>query len=175
MSATDNPAKQEILESEMRLSECLLWRLQEQYFQESGIAAWKEVPFHITSNPFIARVYAEVIVAFLLDYGSHLDPSEPVHILELGGGTGVFAFYFMKELQAQKDSFATVDGGLSSTCSPILPKRMSPFGRLTRSSGHLGSQAYLILPCIAQIQTRESHYESPAAPYSLGDSKTPFS
>lgn len=102
-------AKQKILESDVRLSECLLWRLQEEYFQESRIAAWKQVPFYITSNPFIARAYAEVLVAFLLDYGPHLDPDEPVYILELGGGTGAFAFYLIKELQTQKGSFAAVD------------------------------------------------------------------
>ncbi len=110
MSATGNPPKQEILESEVRLSECLLWPLQVKYFQESGIAAWNQVPFYITSNPFIARAYAEVLVAFLLDYGPHLDPDEPVYILELGAGTGAFAFYLLKELQAHKGSFAAADG-----------------------------------------------------------------
>jgi hypothetical protein len=33
------------------------------YYERQGIAAWSnnEVPFRITSNPFIAKAYAQVI------------------------------------------------------------------------------------------------------------------
>jgi tetratricopeptide (TPR) repeat protein len=92
----------QILESEKRLSECLLWRLQEEFFGQQGIAAWNQVPFYPTSNPFIAQAYADLIIAFLTDYRHRLDRDHPIYILELGAGTGCFAFYLLKELQARQ-------------------------------------------------------------------------
>ncbi|HEY3198161.1 MAG TPA: hypothetical protein VGJ57_09115 [Nitrospirales bacterium] len=101
---------QEIVESDQRLSESLLWRLTEEFYQQSGIGAWKEVPFYATSNPFIARTYVELLLAFLLDYEPWLKRDEPVYFLELGAGTGAFAFYLLKELQAKKNSFSELQG-----------------------------------------------------------------
>ena len=50
-----------------RFSEAPIWELQRTYFEEKGMQAWQqdEVPQYITSNPFIAGAYAEILFGFL--------------------------------------------------------------------------------------------------------------
>ena len=87
------------LETNERLSKSLLWRLQRNYFERHGIEAWRSgaVPHHITSSPFIADAYARVVMGFLRDCNSSLNHNQPVHIIELGSGSGRFAYSFLKK------------------------------------------------------------------------------
>ena len=84
-----------------RLSRSMLWQLQRNYFEQHGIEAWSSgaVPHHITSSPFIADAYARVVIGFLRDWSSSLDHSQPVHIIELGSGSGRFAYSFLKKFR----------------------------------------------------------------------------
>ncbi|MEN3326520.1 MAG: hypothetical protein V7638_1327 [Acidobacteriota bacterium] len=94
------------LEQNQRLSRSLLWRLQRNYFEQQGIEAWRSgaVPHHITSSPFIADAYARVVMGFLRDL-SVLDCGQPVHIVELGSGSGRFTYSFLKKfLNLQRNS-----------------------------------------------------------------------
>ncbi|MFC1944175.1 tetratricopeptide repeat protein [Chloroflexota bacterium] len=98
-----------ILEQHKRLSQSLLWKLQRTFFEEHGIEAWRlgEVPHYITNNPFIAGAYAKVVIGFLKDCKNNaeaseeaafkLDHKQPVYIVELGAGSGRFAFHFLKQ------------------------------------------------------------------------------
>lgn len=88
----------EVLQAGKRLSESLLWQLQEDYYERAGISAWEQIPFYPTSNPFIGESYAELIVAFLLDYRSHIKWDEPLYIVEMATGTGCFSFYLLRSL-----------------------------------------------------------------------------
>lgn len=91
------------LEQGERLSRCMLWRLQRSFFAAQGIEAWRQgiVPHYITSNAFIADAYARVVATYLGERKPLLaDPHEPVHILELGAGSGKFASLFLKRLTA---------------------------------------------------------------------------
>ena len=95
-----------LLEENQRLSRSLLWRLQRNYFEQQGIEAWSSgaVPHHITSSPYIADAYARVVLGFLRDCGA-LDCGQPVHIVELGSGSGRFAYSFLKKfLDLQRNS-----------------------------------------------------------------------
>ena len=100
-------------EEAYRLSQSPLWKIQRQFFEQQGIAAWKNgaVPHYITSNPFIAHFFRDLVGGFLRDgltsqqqpknrrLKSHqpgFDPSHPIYILELGAGSGRFAFRFLK-------------------------------------------------------------------------------
>ena len=98
------------LETNERLSRSLLWQLQRNYFERHGIEAWRSgaVPHHITSSPFIADAYARVVMGFLRDWTMQkhsdersfvapLDHSQPVYIVELGSGSGRFAYSFLKK------------------------------------------------------------------------------
>jgi len=94
------------LEEKQRLSRSILWKLQRNYFEHKGIKAWSTgaVPHHITSSPFIADAYARMVMGFLRDWRT-LDHGQPVHIMELGSGSGRFAYSFLKKfLNLQRSS-----------------------------------------------------------------------
>lgn len=79
-----------------RLSESALWKLQREFFESAGAGAWSAglVPSYITSNPYIANVYARCIFECAVEFES-LYGTAP-YILELGGGSGRFAFHFLR-------------------------------------------------------------------------------
>lgn len=90
-----------IIEQDIRFSESKLWTDQKKYYAEKGIHAWdEEVPFYITSNPFIGNRYATTIIRFMQDWVKKNPDavSQPFYILELGAGTGQFSFYVLKAL-----------------------------------------------------------------------------
>jgi tetratricopeptide (TPR) repeat protein len=96
------PEQNHVLEQGRRLSESMLWRLQRDFYEERGIRAWSHgnVPQGITTTPHIARAYAKIALGYLRDMATQLDPSEPVYIVELGAGSGRFAYRFAKRLAA---------------------------------------------------------------------------
>lgn len=89
-----------ILEEGKRLSESMLWALQRRFFEQAGMLAWADgiVPHYITSNPFIARAYAEVLLGVLRDVDVSGNPAEPLYVVELGAGVGRFAFHLLRRL-----------------------------------------------------------------------------
>ena len=99
-----------VLDEGKPLSRCILWKLQRNFFQGQGIEAWRQgtVPHYITSNPFIANAYAKVVFGFIRDCTAvtgdsaddsflPLDPSQPIYIIELGSGSGRFAYHFLRK------------------------------------------------------------------------------
>src|SRR5579859_6270068 len=93
-----------LLERHQNFSRSLLWEVQRRYFSESGIDAWKreQVPDYVTSNPVVARCYAEMVLACWLDF-QRLMPqdekgTEPFFLCELGAGSGRFAYHLLLQL-----------------------------------------------------------------------------
>ena len=84
-----------VVERAQRFSQSLLWKLQRRFFEQRGMEARSQavVPHYVTSNPFIADAYARVVRGFVRDHGL------PVRIVELGAGSGRFAFQFLKRLE----------------------------------------------------------------------------
>ncbi len=81
------------------LSASIIWRLQRRFFEQEGVEAWRRgtVPHFITSNMFVARAYARVVCGFLADCASDaLDDAQPFYAVELGSGSGRFAFHFLQ-------------------------------------------------------------------------------
>jgi len=98
------------LEARQRLSRSLLWQWHQSYYHRQGIQAWAggTVPHYISSNPWIAGAYARVAFAWLRDCAAPassapdafapLDRAHPVHVVELGCGTGRFGYLFVQRL-----------------------------------------------------------------------------
>lgn len=101
-----------IIESNTSFSQSVLWRWQRDFFIREGISAWdNQVPFYITSNPSIADSYANVMIRFMQDcYASgKYKKGQPFYIVELGSGTGRFAFYVIKRLLELQKNLALDD------------------------------------------------------------------
>ena len=82
-------------------SESLIWQLNRDYYQQTGIDAWSSgvVPHNMTSNSMVGKTYAELLLGFLKDVAAKGQTKETVYILELGAGHGRFAFHVLKHLE----------------------------------------------------------------------------
>ena len=65
--------------------------------------AWKdEVPYYVSSNAFIGQRYALLTINYIHDIlKQNPHNTEPFYILEIGGGTGKFSFYFLQALNTR--------------------------------------------------------------------------
>ncbi|HEV7675250.1 MAG TPA: SAM-dependent methyltransferase [Candidatus Angelobacter sp.] len=104
---TASPSGPITLETDVPLSQSLLWRLQRDFYAQRGLKAWTEdlVPSYITNNSFIAEIYAQIVAGFVSDCMQHaqrvpISPENPLGILELGAGTGKFSYLFLRKLTA---------------------------------------------------------------------------
>jgi tetratricopeptide (TPR) repeat protein len=81
----------------------MVWRLQRTFYGDQGIEAWSRsnVPQGITTSPNIARAYAQIVHGYFRDIQHNLDPAQPVYLVELGAGSGRFAYRFLKALLHQ--------------------------------------------------------------------------
>jgi hypothetical protein len=92
-----------VVEDGVRLSESSLWDLQRAFFARQDPTAWSagRVPSYITSNAFMARAAAQVVLGFLDDCREgRLGTVGPrADVLELGAGSGRFAYGVLRELE----------------------------------------------------------------------------
>jgi hypothetical protein len=113
-TATPAPPAGSVLEAKRRLSESIVWKLQRAFYAQSGPAAWKPkgVPFFITSNTFIAKAYARVVLGLLRDLSASgaLDRDAPLYVVELASGSGQFAFLFLTRLLALIEAVPALAG-----------------------------------------------------------------
>lgn len=101
-----------LLQENMKLSECLLWGMERDYFEKKGIEAWlHDVPFYITSNPFIAKSYAKMVIYFIRDWVvKHPEARKhPFYVMELGTGPGQFSYYAVKALDELRQELGMHD------------------------------------------------------------------
>jgi tetratricopeptide (TPR) repeat protein len=121
-----------VLERDVPLSQSLIWQRQRDFYAQRGLRAWSEdqVPAYITNNPFTAEIYAGIVFAFLCDCMTQggrppLSPENPLRMLELGAGTGKFAYLFLRNLtsllRAENIAPATVRYSMTD-CTENLPQ-----------------------------------------------------
>src|ERR1700722_13913326 len=101
VSPTDG--RQSLSQPSVALSQSPIWDHQQRFFCEVGVEAWRRgiVPSFVTSNPVIAHSYARLLRAYLadLDRGPAVrSDCNPVHIIELGTGSGRFSHFLLREL-----------------------------------------------------------------------------
>ncbi len=90
-----------VVETEERLSRSHLFHLERTFYHRAGIGAWRTatVPHYVTNNPVLAHAYAEVLVGFFRDCAAATPGlAEPVTLLELGAGSGRFAYLVLRAL-----------------------------------------------------------------------------
>ncbi len=89
-----------ILEAEKPLSQSMVWRLQADYYTNQGPEAWIKgiVPQYITTNPYIANLYAKTVFGYCRDLtcSTDFDKNATIYIMELAAGVGRFTYTFLK-------------------------------------------------------------------------------
>ncbi|MGH4139216.1 hypothetical protein [Clostridium sp.] len=89
-----------ILEEGKRLSQSMVWKLQNDFFAKQGPEAWTLgiVPQYITTNPYIANLYAKIIFGYMRDYAARtdIDKNSTIYIMELASGVGRFTYTFLR-------------------------------------------------------------------------------
>ena len=58
-----------VLEAAVPLRDSVLWSMQASFYERMGVRAWSEghIPHFVTSNAFIARSYARMVLSALCD------------------------------------------------------------------------------------------------------------
>lgn len=108
---SEGPPRPVAIEPATPLRDSLLWRLQRTYYEAQGVQAWSSgaVPHFVTTNAFIAKAYAKVILGLLRDTygvlpvagaasGSSASSAAPVHVIELGAGHGKLGYLIVETL-----------------------------------------------------------------------------
>ncbi len=101
-------------EAFLPLSKSPIWEDARSYYQEKGVSAWNSnaVPNYITTNPFIAQSYARVINSFFEVHRPKRGKDkndDTFYILELGAGSGRFAYHFLQSYFSNSE-FSAQDG-----------------------------------------------------------------
>ena len=82
-----------------------LWKIQQDYYRNLGIAAWDaKTPYQLTNSLVFTDCYADLIVAYWRD--DPPDLSRIFYLLELGSGTGRFAYQLVRDLNRKLSYFA---------------------------------------------------------------------
>jgi len=99
--------KQFQLEKEVPFAQSVLWDIQSEYYTEKGLEVWNSrgaIPHYVSSNPTVANTYAEIALGFFRDRRIIApDNTDPIYFLEVGAGSGRFAYHFIKQFTALYD------------------------------------------------------------------------
>ncbi|MEO9322510.1 tetratricopeptide repeat protein [Nocardioides sp. C4-1] len=84
----------------VRLADSGLWDRQRSFYDGDVAGLWGSgaVPHHITGNPVIAHCYARLVVEFLRALPDD-EAARPLLLVELGGGSGRFAYLCVQALR----------------------------------------------------------------------------
>lgn len=91
-----------VLEPFGPLSQSIVWSLVADVYKGRGLDIWETVPASVTGNPVVGDLFAGAVEAWLLDRGDAVDAAEPLYVLELGAGTGLFSHYFLTSIARRR-------------------------------------------------------------------------
>jgi hypothetical protein len=92
----------EILEPYGPLSKSKIWKLGADAYKDMGLAIWEEIPAHVTGNSAVGDLFAGALAAWLVDQGDAVSLTEPLYVLELGAGTGLFSHQFLNAVARRR-------------------------------------------------------------------------
>lgn len=124
MTKSDLPMQ---VQSPVPFSQSMVWRAQREYYDTQGVEAWSEqVPFYVTSNPYIADQYAKILLRFFQDTleQSPSSKNHPFYVIELGAGTGQFGFYTLKRLLELQKSWQLHDLTIRYVLTDFTPNNL---------------------------------------------------
>jgi tetratricopeptide (TPR) repeat protein len=115
------------LESKKAFINSKIWKLQKDFYKNQGISAWVgKVPFYITSNCFLARKYAEMLINLISDglRNKTFNPKHPIYIFELGSGSGKFGYHLINDLMQCRKDVKDVELDIRYVMTDLCPKNV---------------------------------------------------
>lgn len=86
-----------LIEQNVRISKSKLWDLQSQFYKTHGIKFWRERASFTSANTVVVSACVDLLIGYLQDQQAYFDRQEPIYFVELGTGSGCFAYRFLKE------------------------------------------------------------------------------
>ncbi|MBT4921901.1 MAG: hypothetical protein HON23_02680 [Rickettsiales bacterium] len=126
MSNSNDPSIIEI-EANKPFANSRIWKLQKDFYKNQGVSAWiGKVPFYITSNCFLARKYAEMLINMISDglRNQTFNPKHPIYIFELGSGNGKFAYHLINDLIQCRRDVQDIDLDIRYIMTDLCPKNI---------------------------------------------------
>lgn len=117
-----------MLAGDQRLSNSILWEIQRQFFLNQGINAWEEdiVPHYISSSPFMARAYSQIVMGYLRDIKcDNLPLNQPIYIIELGAGSGRLAHHFLHQFHTLLSESPFADLSIKFIMTDFVPETIT--------------------------------------------------
>ncbi|CAN5275195.1 hypothetical protein BH10CYA1_BH10CYA1_58910 [soil metagenome] len=93
-----------IIEPDTRISKSVLWEIQSRFYKKHGIEFWRQRASFTSANTVVVSACVDLMISYLKDQGKHLDPKQPIYFVELGTGSGCFAYRFLKEFFSRLSS-----------------------------------------------------------------------
>ena len=115
------------------LSRSIVWELQRRFYDSHGAKAWQDshVPFEISSNAYLARRYAEILLGLMRDLRSGRMGkrwrSTPLTIVELGAGAGRLGFLVTRELKRLVESLGWGPGSFRYVLTDFTPSNLHTY------------------------------------------------
>ncbi|MBT4989305.1 MAG: tetratricopeptide repeat protein [Rickettsiales bacterium] len=104
-----------------------IWKLQKDFYKNQGVSAWiGKVPFYITSNCFLARKYAEMLINLISDglRNNTFNPKHPIYIFELGSGNGKFGYHLINDLMQCRKDVKDINLDIRYIMTDLCPKNI---------------------------------------------------
>jgi len=110
-----------------------VWKQSRSLYARSGHELWNKgvIPFEVSSNPALARVYTHLIEAWLRDCKAK---KPVVCVVELGCGTGRFGYYMLRALEMLDVRYVMTDISPKSLEQLHSHRRLRSFERAGRLS-----------------------------------------
>jgi len=80
----------------------MIWKRVAEVYTRVGPEIWSAVRTAVRGNPFVGDTFAAALEAWLLDQGDAVDTREPLYVLELGAGTGMFSHPFVAAIARRR-------------------------------------------------------------------------
>ncbi len=103
---SEQPSLKQIIEQDVRFSRSILWALQRQFYLENGINFWRERASFTSASTVAVSACVDLLLTCLNERVVHINLDAPVYLLELGTGSGCFAYRFLKDFMVQKQTIS---------------------------------------------------------------------
>ncbi len=96
------------IERDARISRSILWDLQSQFYKKHAVDFWRQRASFTSANTVVISACVDLLINYLIDQRDRFDEQRPIYFVELGTGSGCFAFRFLQEFLSRLSGTAVI-------------------------------------------------------------------